>query len=59
MKAIENIINIQLDQQRCTTMFAILGKYGDLLPPIVQEELRKDAETLQKSINKRVETFKL
>ena len=51
-KRINKLNDLTKIQVRVTTIYEILGIYGDRLPKSVQEEMREKAEILQAEIDK-------
>ena len=51
-KRINKLNDLTKIQVRVTTIYEILGIYGDRLPKSVQEEMREKAEIIQAEIDK-------
>lgn len=55
MDLLQKVSNIQKNHTRMLTLYSIIGKFGDRLSKDVQEELRIEAEDLEKEIEKQKE----
>ena len=51
MKAIDLIIKTEVVKKQQNLLFELLGKYGDMLPKEIQEDMRKYADDLHNEVS--------
>ena len=59
MSLTAKVLKLDREQTRVTTIYEMIGKFGDRIPKDVQEEMYKEAVDSQKDIDKQMKNLKL